>query len=92
MRVHLQRDIDKLKQRLLDTIPTGCTWDDFLAGRLEIDHIVPRSAFNYVTPDDLDFKRCWALSNLQLLSAFDNNSKGAKLSAPFQPALLLAAP
>lgn len=80
--------VDELKAHLQKTMPDGYTWDDFVAGKLEIDHRIPRRAFNYVSPDDYDFERCWALENLQLLTAFDNNSKNAKLSKPFQPTLL----
>lgn len=34
-----------------------------------------------------DFKRCWALRNLQLLPAKDNLRKNAKIGKPFQPSL-----
>jgi len=54
-----------------------------------IDHIIPQSAFNYETPKDLDFKKCWALTNLQILSSVENMKKSAKLDKPFQPSLLL---
>lgn len=80
--------LDQLRSRLQKTMPAGYDWSDFLAGRLHIDHIIPRRAFNYSATTHHDFQRCWALSNLQLLSAFDNLSKGAKLSASFQPTLL----
>lgn len=69
----------------------GMTWDNYGRGGWHIDHIIPRSAFNYETPDDIDFKRCWALENLQPLWEFDNISKGAKLEQPFQPSLAIAA-
>jgi len=74
-----------LMKRLKASMPYGYTWDDFLGGDLHIDHIVPVSAHHFSTPDDIDFKRCWALSNLQLLPARVNCAKGAKLSKPFQP-------
>lgn len=80
--------VEELRAHLHKTLPCGYAWDDFVSGALEVDHIIPRSAFNYSSPDDYDFQRCWALSNLQLLPAFDNNSKGSKLSGPFQPSLL----
>jgi hypothetical protein len=69
----------------------GMTWDNYGRNGWHIDHIIPRSAFNYETPDDIDFKRCWALENLQPLWEFDNISKGAKLEQPFQPSLAIAA-
>lgn len=33
--------------------------------RWQIDHIIPKSWFNYTSPEDPEFKECWALSNLQ---------------------------
>lgn len=69
----------------------GMTWGNYGRGGWHIDHVIPRSAFNYETPEDIDFKRCWALENLQPLWEFDNLSKGAKLDAPFQPSLAIAA-
>jgi len=78
---------DRLMSRLTRTLPSGYTWNDFLAGTLHIDHITPVSAFNFKSVTDLDFKRCWALKNLRLLPAKENMRKGAKLTAPHQPGL-----
>ena len=74
----------------MKTLPVGHTWTDFLEGDFHIDHIIPCAAFNFQSPEDPDFKRCWALSNLQLLPAEENLKKGAKLLQPFQPSLALA--
>lgn len=68
-------------------MPKGYTWADFMAGRLHIDHKVPLAAFNFTTSEDLDFKRAWALSNLQLLPEADNIAKSDSLDGPFQPSL-----
>lgn len=76
-----------LIKRLKKTMPVGCTWIDFLEGRLHIDHIIPVSAFNFARPEHIDFKGCWALSNLQLTPAKENLIKHNKLLRPFQPAL-----
>jgi hypothetical protein len=65
------------------------TWGNY--GQWHVDHKIPISAFNYETPDDIDFKRCWALKNLRPMWAKENISKGAKLDKPFQPALALSA-
>ena len=78
--------VDLIK-RLKYTLPQGYTWQDFLDGKLHIDHIIPISAFNYNTSDNPDFKRCWALTNLRLLTEKENRIKGNKLEKPFQPAL-----
>jgi hypothetical protein len=79
--------LNDLLKRLKNTMPVGYTWQDFLQGKLHIDHITPISAFNFNCPDHIDFKRCWALSNLRLLPAKENLIKGAKLNKSFQPAL-----
>lgn len=69
----------ELKNRLSATMPKGYTWADFLSGELHIDHIIPKSLYNYNSPDDAEFKKCWALNNLQLLPATENISKGNKV-------------
>jgi hypothetical protein len=56
----------------------GMRWDNL--GEWHIDHIVPLSSFSYATPDDPDFRRAWAITNLRPLWARDNLSKGAKVS------------
>jgi len=81
--------VNVLIKRLQKTIPKGYTWQDFLEGRLHIDHIIPKNVFNYTKPEHPDFQRCWALNNLQLLPARENLLKGDKLEKAFQPALRL---
>lgn len=44
-----------------------------------IDHKLPVASFNFDSPEHLDFKKCWALENLQPLWAKENISKGAKV-------------
>jgi len=79
--------VHDLRKRLYRTMPPGNSWQDFLSGKLHIDHIIPIAAFNFRSPGDADFKRCWALKNLRLLPAKENMRKGAKLTAPHQPGL-----
>lgn len=80
--------LNQLIKHLKKTIPKDYTWQDFIDGKLHIDHKIPISVFNFEKPEDLDFRRCWALSNLQLLPIEKNISKGAKLSKPFQPSFV----
>lgn len=54
-----------------------------------IDHKIPKSAFNFETPEDIDFKRCWALKNLQPLWAAENIKKHDRVDKPFQPSLAI---
>lgn len=65
----------------------GMSWDNY--GEWHIDHIIPISAHNYETPEHIDFKKAWALENLQPLWASDNMQKKAKIGKPFQPSLAL---
>jgi hypothetical protein len=71
-------NLNDLIRRLKQTMPKGYTWEDYLKGKLHIDHIIPISAWNFTNPEDMNFKRCWALSNLQLLPAMENYKKGNK--------------
>jgi hypothetical protein len=66
----------------------GMSWENY--GKWHIDHIIPISAFHFQTYNDLDFKRCWSLSNLQPMWAKENIRKHAKISRPFQPSLAIA--
>jgi len=79
---------DQLIPHLKKTLPKGYTWNDFIEGKLHIDHKIPVAAFNFKSPEDIDFRRCFAISNLQLLPAIENIKKGAKLDKPFQPSLM----
>jgi len=54
----------------------------------KLNHVV-EGVFNFTNPDHMDFKKCWALKNLQPMWAKDNIIKGAKLDKHFQPSLLL---
>jgi len=80
-------ELNDLIKRLKKTIPKGYTWQDYLDSKLHIDHIIPVSVFNFTKPEHLDFKKCWALKNLQLLPAKENLEKHNKLDKPFQPCL-----
>lgn len=81
--------LDALMNRLLQTMPKGYCWEDYLDNKLHVDHIIPISAHNYNKPEHIDFKRCWNLSNLRLLPAKENMCKNDKLTKPFQPALAI---
>ena len=79
-----------LIKHLKQTIPEGYTWEDVLTAKLQIDHIIPLRVFNYTSPEHMDFKRCWALSNLRLLPARENLIKAGKIIKPFQPCLKIS--
>jgi len=54
--------IDQLKIHLEKQFTDGMIWANY--GKWHIDHKIPISAFNFKNPEDIDFRRCWALSNL----------------------------
>jgi len=63
------------------------TWDNY--GEWHIDHIIPKSIFNYTDVIHIDFKRCWALDNLRPLWAMENLKKHTKLEKAFQPSMAI---
>ena len=64
--------LSDLIKRLKRTIPKGYTWQDYIKGKLHIDHIIPIRAFKFKKPEDKEFQECWNLYNLRLLSAEEN--------------------
>lgn len=79
--------LEQLKKHLEKQFKDGMSWDN--RSEWHIDHIVPKSVFNFTKPEHRDFKRCWALKNLQPIWATDNLAKGAKIGKHFQPSLLI---
>jgi len=49
-------------------------WNDYdqMTWTWQIDHIIPQSDLLYVSMEDDNFKKCWALENLRPLSAKQN--------------------
>lgn len=80
--------VDELKCHLEKLFTPEMSWVNY-GSYWHIDHEIPIAAFNFETPEDMDFKRCWGLKNLQPLEAKKNMGKGAKLDRPFQPSLSL---
>jgi hypothetical protein len=81
--------VEDLMEHLEKQFTDGMGWNNYgrsINGekRWEIDHIIPKCAFAFTSPDDLGFKQCWALSNLQPLWAEDNNKKNGKIPKDFK--------
>lgn len=77
--VHFSFTIDEFRERFESLFTKGMTWENM--GLWHIDHIKPKASFNQEElsdPTSEDFKKCWALENLQPLWALDNIKKGAK--------------
>lgn len=79
--------LERLKKHLERQFSEGMSWELFLKGKIHLDHKIPVSVFNFTKISHRDFKRCWALSNLQPMWAKDNLAKGTKLTKHFQPSL-----
>lgn len=82
-------NLPRLMRHLEKRFLPGMTWDNYGRGGWHIDHKIPKVAFNYTSPEHQDFRRCWALSNLQPMWEPDNIRKNAKLAGQFQPTLAL---
>lgn len=67
---------DELKRHLEAQFTEGMSWENY--GEWHIDHRIPLAAHEYESAECPDFKRAWALTNLQPLWALENMSKGAK--------------
>lgn len=81
--------INELIAHLESQFIEDMNWENYGVFGWHIDHKIPICAFNFEKPEDVDFKRCWALGNLQPLWALDNESKGGNIQGAFQPSLVL---
>jgi hypothetical protein len=79
--------LQELKKHLESKFQPEMTWENHGKKGWHIDHVIPKSAFNFKTPNDIDFKKCWCLENLQPMWAKENLRKSDKLEKPFQPSL-----
>ncbi len=69
--------VQELKRHLENLFLSGMNWNNY--GSWHIDHIIPISFFEYTSTDDIEFKYCWSLINLQPLWAKDNLEKSNKI-------------
>lgn len=67
--------VEELKERLNKTMPKDYNWQDFINGKLDIDHIKSIKDFAYNSINDKEFRECWDINNLRLLTVYDNRSK-----------------
>ncbi len=69
----------QLKKHLEKQFTSEMAWGNYGQNGWVIDHIIPISVFNFENPEDIDFKRCWALKNLQPMWFKENSIKSNKL-------------
>ena len=67
---------EELRKRILSKLKKGMTVDNYPTWH--IDHVVPACRFRFTSYSDADFKRCFALENLQPLWARENLNKGRR--------------
>jgi hypothetical protein len=79
--------VEELKLHIEKQFKLGMNWGNY--GQWEVDHKIPQAVFNFENPEDIDFKKCWSLKNLQPLWKKENRIKGASLIKPFQPSLAI---
>lgn len=80
--------IDQLKKHLEKRFTPEMNWGNY-GSYWHIDHKIPVAAFNFEKPDDIDFRLCWSLKNLQPLEARENMRKNDSLDRPYQPSLAM---
>jgi hypothetical protein len=71
---------DDLKNHLESKFTEGMSWEKFLNGEIEIDHIICKELFEYETAEDPQFKACWELRNLGPIWFIENCRKNDSLS------------
>ena len=81
--------LTNLIKYLKRTIPKDYNWRDYINGELVIDHIIPIRAFIFRRPEDNEFKQCWSLYNLRLLTKKGNSEKSDSINNPILLGLLL---
>ena len=68
---------DDLIKHIESMFADGMTWNNM--GQWHIDHIIPKSFFEFNSTEDVEFRYCWSLENLRPLWAKDNQEKSAKV-------------
>lgn len=80
--------VEQLMKHIEKQFKPGMSWENH-GSCWHLDHRIPKAVFNFETPNDIDFHRCWALENLQPLWATENLSKQDRICKSFQPSLAM---
>lgn len=80
------QDPDKLKAHLESLFEPWMNWENYGNPKnsdrtWHIDHIIPQSKLLFISLEDENFKKCWALENLRPLCAKENQRKGNRIGA-----------
>lgn len=63
--------LEELKEHLEKQFDGNMNWDNF-GTYWELDHIIPRNTFNFMSVEDKQFQICWSLANLRPLEKIAN--------------------
>ena len=66
--------LEELMRHLEKQFDNKMSWENY-GIYWAVDHVKPKSLFNYTSPNDLEFKQCWSLKNLQPLEKIINIKK-----------------
>ena len=69
----------QLREHLEKQFQPGMSWKNQGKNGWVLDHIIPREFFKYQSTDDVEFRYCWSLNNLQPLWEIENKKKSDKL-------------
>jgi hypothetical protein len=75
---YLPYTMEELKQHLEKQFDNKMSWTNY-GTYWHVDHIIPQSLLPYTSMEDDNFKKCWALENLQPLEAIENIKKSNKI-------------
>jgi hypothetical protein len=88
---YLPYTIEDLKQHLEKQFESWMNWDnwgsyspkkwddnDISTWTWQIDHLIPHCNFKYISMEDEEFGKCWALENLRPYSSKQNNIDNAR--------------
>lgn len=70
---------EELRNHIASNFEEGMSFENY--GKLHIDHIIPRSAFDYISPACSEFAVCNSLENITPMWAKDNLRKWNKIEA-----------
>ena len=66
-------DYEAFRDRIIDTLPDGMTWECFIKGLAHIDHIKPLACFDQKCAKSIG--EAWALDNIRAVHPRVNMSK-----------------
>jgi len=69
--------LNDLRKHLEKKFNGRMAWDNY-GSYWHIDHIIPKSKFCYTSSKNKEFKKCWALNNLQPLEGKENLRKNCR--------------